>query len=94
MEDKKIFIETLSLYNDNPEDDKISKDYWGEYAFSLNEVQGYNKSSEGYTTIDLKNGNRWIIAIEYNKFKELMHNTFNHKTIIDSKAEYEFKEQE
>lgn len=90
---KNVFIETLSKFSDNPEDEKLSKVVWGEYTFSLLEVVGYNKTSDGFATVDLKNGDRWAIAIRYNNFVELMKDNFDHITVIDAKANYEFKEQ-
>lgn len=90
---EKIFIETLSLFSDNPEDEQISKDYWENYVFSLDLVQGYNKSTLGYATIDLNNGNRYTIAIKYEDFMDIMKDNFTHIKKIDPKAEYEFKEQ-
>lgn len=90
---KKIFIETLSLFNDKPEESELSKDYWSEYGLSLNEIVGYNESTAGYTTVDLINGNRHTIAIKFDDFKSFMkvHNEI--VTLINPKALYEFKDQ-
>lgn len=88
----KLFIETLSLFSDNIEDDKLSNERWGEYSFDINEVIGYNKSELGYTTIQIINSERWIIAIKYEEFVKIMKKEFNHIRVIDPEAEYKFKE--
>lgn len=90
---ERIFIETLSVFQDS-EDENLSKKYWGEYVFAIDNIVGYNKSTQGYTTIDLKNDGRWEIAIKYEEFKKIMNNYYKHEIIIDAKANYEFKEQQ
>lgn len=86
------FIETLALFSENTEDEKLSNDRWCEYIFVLDNVQAYHKSSIGYTVIEFNNGCRYEIAIKFEDFKKIMKDNYNHISKVDSKALYEFNE--
>lgn len=90
------YIKTLSIFHTNPENEELGKEEWGEYYFDFNEVIEFNKSEKGYTTITLTTGNRWIIAIKFNDFINLIHIHCKEPPIeyIDQKANYEYNEQE
>lgn len=95
MKDKKNFIETLSRFHTNPEDEDLGVESWDSYYFDINSVIDFNEATDGYTTITIITGNRWIVAIKIAKFKELIENNSGvMERIVDSKADYEFKEQQ
>lgn len=84
-------IKTLAKFLKEDSIEGIEEFEWIEFVFNADSLDAYNKASEGYTTIELKTGMRQTIAIEWEDFKKLMGNDY--KTVIDSKAAYEFSEQ-
>ena len=65
---------------------------WSEFIFNTDALDVYNKAAEGYTTIELRSGMRQTIAIKWEEFEKLIGEP--DKTLIDSRAAYEFKEQD
>lgn len=87
---EKKFIQTLSRFCTNPEESYLNVDFWTEMGFDLNMVTHHNKSTDGYTVINLGNiDNRWLIAIKYENFLKLLP---TYPVIIASEALYEYKE--
>jgi hypothetical protein len=91
---EKLYIETLSQFHSNPEDENIGTQTWEKYCFEITAIDEFNEGSDHYTTIGLKNGNRYTVAILYEEFKKLISEIGTIKKSINDKALYEYKEQE
>ena len=74
----KTFIRTLALFNTNPDEEKIGVDTWERYNFSIDSLIAYNESTAGLTTIQLEDGDRITIAIDYNMFEKIMDENYQH----------------
>lgn len=88
---EKQFIETLGLFNDNP-DSELSPNYWDEYNFRIDSVLDYTKGYNDYALI-VTNDKVITIAIKYDKFKKIMMTNIAHLKYIFPEALYQFKEQ-
>ena len=93
MENKPVFINTLSRFHTNPENIALGKEKWGRYSFDIMNITEYNETTLGWTTVGLSDGHRWTVAITYNDFVKLIKKYFDIEDVIDSRAMYEFKEQ-
>lgn len=85
-------IKTLAKFLKDELIEGIEDYEWVEFIFNTDSLDVCNRASEGYTTIELKSGMRQTIAIKWEDFKNTVGKEY--KTIIDSKAAYEFSEQE
>lgn len=63
---------------------------WTEYIFDPKDVAVANKSTDGYSTIEIKGCDRQTVAIDWVEMKKLI--GFD-KEIINNKANYEYQEQ-
>lgn len=63
---------------------------WTEYIFESDDISVANESMDGYSTIELKGCDRQTVAIDWEEMKKLV--GFE-KSMINSKAKYEYKEQ-
>jgi len=84
-------IKTLAKFIKENTLDGIEDFEWTEFVFNTDYLDVYNSATEGYTTIELRSGMRQTIAIKFKEFEKLMGEP--DKTVIDSKAAYEFSEQ-
>lgn len=89
----KIFINTLSKFHTNPDDESMGKETWEKYSFDIGCLQEFNEGTDGYTTIGLESGTRVTVAILYNDFIDLLRPYIEYEESIYNKALFEYKEQ-
>lgn len=89
-----LLIETIVLFKEDPESE-YSKDIYARFSFLISEVSCYNETTDGTTTIALKDGHRYETFIDYCTFDEVYKANADPRTmrIVSEEGNYKYQKQ-